>query len=216
MKRLLKISLDLALITLFPILGYFALSITVDKNLINIFTICYPLYFFYYVVKAVFGTGANISKERENNSNAVLSGVIVGSIVAIIIYGISIFFIDEYLLFMNVNPNIYKNFVIYSLLQTIIQVVFTIVIEKLYYEDKNSLANKYTLSFNLLNFIVLVVCSLIFKSQIYIISITLLTIFLCVLFILINFTLYCCIRCGSLYDKEVDDLEQEKFLQNRK
>jgi hypothetical protein len=37
----------------------------------------------------------------------------------------------------------------------------------------------------------------------------------CGLFILISFALYCCIRCGSLYDKQVDDREQEKFLQNR-
>ena len=35
------------------------------------------------------------------------------------------------------------------------------------------------------------------------------------IFILISFALYCCIRCGSLYDKEMEDLEQEKFLQNR-
>lgn len=186
MKRLLKISLDLALITLFPILGYFALSITVDKNLINIFTICYPLYFFYYALRAVFGTGANISKERDNNSNAVLSGVIVGSIVAIIIYGISIFFIDEYLLFMNVDPNIYKNFVIYSLLQTIIQVVFTIVIEKLYYEEKNTQANIYSIIFNVLNFLTLVITSLITKNQFIIIAITLISILLYTIFVVIK------------------------------
>lgn len=34
----------------------------------------------------------------------------------------------------------------------------------------------------------------------------------CGLFILISFALYCCIRCGSLYDKEMEDLEQEKFI----
>ena len=38
---------------------------------------------------------------------------------------------------------------------------------------------------------------------------------ICGLFILISFALYCCIRCGSLYDKEMDDMEQEKFLQKR-
>lgn len=34
------------------------------------------------------------------------------------------------------------------------------------------------------------------------------------LFILISFALYCCIRCGSLYDKEMEDLEQEKFVRD--
>ena len=39
---------------------------------------------------------------------------------------------------------------------------------------------------------------------------------ICGLLLLISFALYCCIRCGSMYDKEIDDMEQEKFLQNRK
>lgn len=30
--------------------------------------------------------------------------------------------------------------------------------------------------------------------------------------LLIAFALYCCIRCGSLYDKEIDDFEQENFI----
>ena len=35
------------------------------------------------------------------------------------------------------------------------------------------------------------------------------------LFVLIGLALYCCVRCGSEYDKEIDDLEQEKFIQDR-
>ena len=45
---------------------------------------------------------------------------------------------------------------------------------------------------------------------------TLLKLILCVIFLLIGFTLYCCIRCGSEYDKKIDDMEQEKFLEDWK
>ena len=39
---------------------------------------------------------------------------------------------------------------------------------------------------------------------------------ICGLFLLLGFILYCCVRCGSEYDREVDDIEQEKFLENWK
>lgn len=43
MKRLLRISFDLSLLSFIPILSWFLLGIIVDKNLINIFTLTYPL-----------------------------------------------------------------------------------------------------------------------------------------------------------------------------
>ena len=33
---------------------------------------------------------------------------------------------------------------------------------------------------------------------------------ICSLFVLIALALYCCIRCGSLSDREMDDMEQDK------
>jgi len=39
---------------------------------------------------------------------------------------------------------------------------------------------------------------------------------ICSIFSLIGFTLYCCVRCSSMYDKEQEDLEQEEFLRNWK
>ena len=71
MKRLLRIGFDLSLLSFIPILSCFLLGITVDKNLINIFTLTYPLQFIYYILKSVFSTGANISKEKDKNENAV-------------------------------------------------------------------------------------------------------------------------------------------------
>lgn len=85
MKRLLKISFDLSLLSFIPILSWFFLGIIVDKNLINIFTLTYPIQFIYYILKSIFSTGANISKEKDKNDNAVMSGLIIGTIVSIII-----------------------------------------------------------------------------------------------------------------------------------
>ena len=86
MKRLLKISFDLSLLSFIPIVSWFLLGIIVDKNLINIFTLTYPLQFIYYILSSVFSTGANISKEKDNNKNAVMSGMFIGTIVSTIIF----------------------------------------------------------------------------------------------------------------------------------
>lgn len=36
------------------------------------------------------------------------------------------------------------------------------------------------------------------------------------LFFVISFILYCCIHVTTTYDKEINDIEQEKFLKARK
>ena len=186
MKRLLKISLDLSLLSFIPILSWFCLSLIIDRNLINIFTLTYPIQFIWYILKSIFSTGANISKEKDKNKDAVMSGIIVGSLIAIIIYGLLALNIASYINFMNMDVDLYKNFAVYSILQLFIQLVFMFIIEKLYYEEKNSLANRYSISFNLLNFVVLIGTSLITRNQIVIISITLLSILIFTTYIFIK------------------------------
>ena len=67
MKRLLKISFDLSLLSFIPIISWLLLGIIVDKNLVNIFTLTYPIQFIYYILKSLFSTGANICKEKDKN-----------------------------------------------------------------------------------------------------------------------------------------------------
>jgi hypothetical protein len=186
MRRLLKISFDLALLSFIPILSWFCLSLVIDKKLINIFTLTYPIQFILYILKSIFSTGANINKEKDKNEDAVMSGIVLGSIFAFFIYGIIILNIEKYINFMNMDVSIYKNFAIYSVLQLFIQLIFMFIIEKLYYEEKNTLANKYSIIFNLLNFIVLIFTSLVTKNQIIIISITLISILLFTMYIFIK------------------------------
>lgn len=203
MKRLLKIGFDLSLLSFIPVISWFLLGIIVDKNLINIFTLTYPLQFIYYILKSIFSTGANINKEKDNNQNAVMSGMFIGTIISIIIFSIILINIDNYINFMNMDIHTYKIFTIYSVLQLFISLEFAMILNKLYYEEKNILANKYSLTFNLLNFIVLIVVSLITKNQIVIITTTLIPLAL--------FTMYIYIKNSDKFKLQLDIIKCIKY-----
>ena len=203
MKRLLKISFDLSLLSFIPIISWFLLGIIVDKNLINIFTLTYPIQFIYYILKSIFSTGANICKEKDKNKNAVMSGLVLGTIMSIIIFAVILLNVDNYISFMNMNINTYKVFTIYSVLQLFICLEFAMMLNKLYYEEKNTLANKYSLIFNLLNFVLLIGTSLITKNQITIITVTLIPLAL--------FTLYIYIKNSNKFRLQLNVLKCIKY-----
>lgn len=203
MKRLLRISFDLSLLSFIPIISWFLLGIIVDKNLINIFTLTYPLQFIYYIIKSIFSTGANINKEKDKNEDAVMSGLILGTIISIIIFIVVLLNVDNYISFMNMNINTYKNFTIYSILQLFICLEFAMMQDKLYYEEKNELANKNSIIFNLLNFILLIGTSLVTKNQIIIITTTLIPLFL--------FTIYIYIKNSNKFKLKLNLLKCIKY-----
>lgn len=203
MKRLLKIGFDLSLLSFIPIISWFLLGIIVDKNLINIFTLTYPLQFIYYILKSIFSIGANINKEKDNNQNAVMSGMVIGTIISITIFSIILINIDNYINFMNMDIHTYKIFTIYSVLQLFISLEFAMILNKLYYEEKNILANKYSLIFNLLNFILLIGASLITKNQIVIITTTLIPLAL--------FTMYIYIKNSDKFKLQLDIIKCIKY-----
>ena len=178
MKRLLRISFNSAVFSFIPILSWFVVSLIVDKNLVNVFTLTYPIQFIWAMMKSIFGTGANISKEKDKNENAVLSGMTLGIIIGFIVFGFIVLNIEEYIKFMNMEVEIYKEFALYSVIQLYIQLIFSFVLEKLYFENKEKLANKYCFTLNILNFAVLVISALIFKNKMNIVITTLLTIFI--------------------------------------
>jgi hypothetical protein len=173
MKQLFKISFDLALNSLSPIVSWFVLSLILDSRLINIFSITYPIQFLWLLLRDIFATGANISGVKDKNPHAANSGILLGAVVSGVIFGGLALNIDHFIRLMNADPVIYHDFSIYIVLQLWIQLVVTLVIEKLYYRDENSRANKISFSFNLLNFAVLIGSALIFKQNIAIITTTL-------------------------------------------
>lgn len=203
MKRLLKIGFDLSLLSFIPIISWFLLGIIIDKNLINIFTLTYPIQFIYCIIKSVFSTGANVCKEKDKNKNAVMSGMVIGTIVSVAIFSILLINIDNYISFMNMDIKTYKIFTIYSVLQLFICLEFAMMLNKLYYEEKNTLANKYSLIFNLLNFVLLIGTSLITKNQFVIITTTLIPLAL--------FTLYIYIKNSNKFKLQLNVLKCIKY-----
>lgn len=170
MKRLFRISFDTLLISFTPILCYFLLGILVDKNLINIFSLVYPMQFVISSVLAIFGTGANIHAIRDKNKHSVFSGFIIGSFLVFLIVGIIALNIDKYISFMNMDISTYKVFAIYAVLQMFMQSVLNLILCKMYYENDNTKANKYSFSFNIINFVSLIGMSIFTKNQILIAS----------------------------------------------
>ena len=137
MKRLLIIAFDSALLSLIPVLTWFAVGLLVDKKLINVFSLTYPIQFLWYIFKSIFSTGANVSKIKDNNPGSVMSGILLGSIIGFIVFGLVALNIETYINFMNMDVSTYKIFAIYSVILIYIQVIFNFYISKLYYEKEN-------------------------------------------------------------------------------
>ena len=132
-----------------------------------------------------------------------MSGLVLGTIVSIINFTIILLNVDNYISFMNMDISTYKNFTIYSILQLFICLEFAMMQDKLYYEEKNKLANKHSLVFNLLNFILLIGTSLITKNQIAIITTTLIPLSL--------FTLYIYIKNSNKFKLQLNVLKCIKY-----
>ena len=186
MKQLFQIGFDLTLASLSPIISWFTLSLILDSRLINVFSITYPLQFVWLMLRDIFGVGANLVSIKVRNPKIINAGIFTGLIFSGIIFGLVALNIDKFIIFMNADPSIYRDFCLYITLQLWIQLVFCIILDKLYYQDKNKIANKYSLTFNLLNFIVLIGTSFLTKNSKIIISATLLTIFAFTLFVFIR------------------------------
>lgn len=165
MNRYLKISFNLCVGSIIPIICWFFIGMILDKQLINVFSITYPLQFLYSVLLHIFGTGANINKEKNKNENIVFSSFLIGSIITILIFGFIAINVDNYLRFFGYDIETYKIFTLYSILFLGLSVIFYILIEKLYFEDRESLAIKYCLIFNLTNFLTLIGSAIITKNQ---------------------------------------------------
>ncbi len=186
MKRLLRISFNQAIFSFIPILSWMMLGLILDKNLANVFTLTYPIQFVWATFKSIFAIGANISKEKDKNENAVLSGMTLGIIIGFIVFISIAINIKSYIKFMNMDYSIYKEFAIYSVIQLYIQLVFSFVMEKLYFEGKEKIANKYMLTLNILNFGILIGLSLLIKNKVIIVVVTLMVIFIYTLLITIK------------------------------
>lgn len=207
MNRLLRIGFDTLLTSVTPILGWFLLGILLDKNLINTFSLMYPIQFIISMIRSIFGIGANISTVRDNNKNSIFSGIVIGSIIGATVLGIIILNIDNYITFMSMDTKIYKTFAIYAIIQMFLQLLLNLSLCKLYYENNNKKANRYSMCFNIINFLSLIIMSIITKNQIVIACVSIFSTSIFVIFMMfkivkktkIQINILNCIKYDSVY-----------------
>ena len=165
MKRLLRVSFDIFISSVTPILTWLLLSIILDKKLINVFTLTYPLQCLSGILTAIFGMGASICNYKDNNKNSSNNGIFYGLLVSLVIFIYILFNNDGYIKLMNMNANDYHIFSIYSIIQLFNQTIVMLILNKLYYMEENKKANKISLLFNMSYFVITIVISLITFNQ---------------------------------------------------
>lgn len=183
MKRLLRVSFDIFIASFTPIISWFLIGLIIDKNLTNVFTLTYPLQCLYGVLVSIFGVGANVCVYKDKNKNAANNGIFYGTVISTIIYVLIAINVSRYIEFMNMDKNIYMTFCKYSVIQILLQLILELVLTKLYYLDENKKANKISILFNFINFIVLILTAIITKSQLItsVVTLSVLTIFIIIL-----------------------------------
>ena len=174
MKRVFRIGGGLFIYSIIPILSWITLSFVLkDSRIINVFSIIYPIQFLWSILRLMFASGANIRKEREKDPNAVWNGIFWGTIFAAIIFAIPLVFVDKFILFMGQDPAVYRIYVIYAIALLFLQVLFSLIIEKLYFEDREKTANIHLVAFNLITFVSIVLLSWLIPNKLIAVLVTL-------------------------------------------
>ena len=168
MKRYISISLSLLVVSLVNMLTWLCLGFTLgNPSLSSVFSLTYPIQFVVYVLLSIFGTGANVrkNKRRFKDDNIVFSSMIFGVLFSLVIFGVLSVFSDNYVLFMNMDVKVFGIFTRFFMLQSFAWFVFQLLLEKLYFEDKDKEANTHAILFYVLSFVCLIGCSLITKNE---------------------------------------------------
>ena len=165
MKRLFRIGSGLFIYSITPILSWIVLSYVLkDNRIANVFSFTYAIQFVWSILKCLFGSGANIRKEKEDNKNCVWNSIFWGTLFSLIIFSIPLILVDEYISFFGQDVSFYRIYVIYGIALLLLQTLLSFIIEKLYFEDKEKTANIHLFSFNLMQFIVLILSNLLISN----------------------------------------------------
>ncbi len=186
MKRLLQISLDTLLISILPIIMWIILGFIITKEISNVFSLTYPLQFFYMIFVSLFAIGPNITSKKNNNEDVVYSNMLFGALIVGLLTLILVINVNTYIQIMNMNVNTYHHFCIYSIIWMYLSFVMQMIMQKLYYDNKNNESNKINIIFNLTNFILIIILTCILQEFIAII-ITLVIDFLIVFIVFIKY-----------------------------
>lgn len=210
MKRLLQISFDTLLISILPIIMWIILGFITTKGIANIFSLTYPLQFFYMIFISLFAIGPNITAKKKQNQDVVFSNMIFGYFFVGILTLLFVLNIDIYIDIMNMQKEIYRNFCIYSVVLMYFNFILQMIIQKLYYEGKNTECNKINLIFNITNFALILSLSSFLKDSIAII----ITLFIDFIIIMVIFGKYYQKTKFNLMIKQNVQFTSFKILQN--
>lgn len=186
MKRLFSIGAGLFIFSIVPIASWLVLAIIIgDSRISNVFSITYAMQFVWAILRYLFGSGANIRKEKENDANTVYNSIFWGAIFSIIIFVIPLIFVDSYIQFFGQDAQFYRIYVFYSIFLLLLQTLFSLILEKLYFEDRDKTANIHLFAFNLINFCTLILLCLIIKTTwiALLITLALLVVYIAILYI---------------------------------
>ena len=183
MKRLVQISFDTLLLSIIPIVIWNALGLILSKDLVVTFSITYPIQFLFSIFYYIFAVGPNITAEKKKDKNIVYSNIFLGILIGILV--LLILICNSFLLIMNVDVSVFRIFTIYSLFNIFYSYVLKLVLEKLYYEKENKIANLISILFNIVNLLLVVILAIITKSQYITSIITLITMGILLLIILL-------------------------------
>lgn len=175
MQRLLRIGFNKFMFSFIPILVWFLIGIILDPKLVNVFSLTYPMQFIYQILLSIFATGANINETKDHQKGAAFSGFLMGTIVGGIIFFLVVLNLDGYISFMNMEYGEYKEFALFSLISLYISLIFGMLMEKLYFANREKYANKLMIIFDIIYAATLLGMAVLTKDRTLIVIIALLS-----------------------------------------
>ncbi len=178
MKRYFSISLTGFIFSILNVASFILLGvITKNTAYSEIFSLTYPLQFVVPILLCFFCSASCIRANKENNKNCIDTGIILGLIAGVIIFGFIEIFVDRFILFMNMSPEIYHNFTIMAIGQIFFTFVICMLTDKMYFLGFDRKANLCKLGFIVLNLLTIVVSALATSEQIVIVLVNLISLF---------------------------------------
>lgn len=182
MKRYFTMSLTLFLFSILNALTFLLLGILTGNTAYSeIYSITYPIQFVVAIFQSFFASASNIRANKEGNKNCVDTGIILGLIFSTITFTLLSVFVDNYITFMNMSPEIYRNFTLMSFGELFLSFILSMLTEKMYFKDQDKKANLCTIGFIVLNFATVVLTALITKNQLVIVLVNFVSLFVYVL-----------------------------------
>ena len=133
MKRYFSMSLTFFAFSALNAVTYLLLGIIMGNTAFaEIFSITYPLQFVVAILLSFFASASNVRANKENNKSCVESGMLLGLFAGIVVFSLVAVFVDGYVQFMNMSPEVYRTFTLMSIGQLFFTFVNNLITEKLY------------------------------------------------------------------------------------